>query len=242
MRVLISGDWHAGTSHAMRTIDRAVELGIDRIVQVGDFGFWPRFEQGLAFLDAVSEHASGHGVAVWFCDGNHEDHDELPHETALDPVEIRPQITWVPRGSVVEWAGRRILFFGGAVSVDQDSRVTGWTWFANEIPGETQWARARNAGPIDVVVAHDTVPDMPVQGLPPLSIPWSARRRASEHRKRLRELCKAHEPAWWFHGHFHQRASARLWGTRFESLGHDRGDFDESYLVLDLTTLELFGS
>ncbi len=241
MRVLISGDWHAGTAHAIRTIDRASELGIDRIVQVGDFGFWPRFDQGLAFLDAVSQHAVAAGVSIWFCDGNHEDHDELPHDAAAEPVEIRPGITWVPRGAVVEWTGRRLLFFGGAVSVDQDSRVTGWTWFANEIPDQTQWDRAHGAGRVDVVVAHDTVPEMPVRGLPPLSIPWSARRRASEHRKRLRELCKANQPVWWFHGHFHQRSSARLWGTRFESLGHDRGEFEDSYLVLDLVTLEQSG-
>lgn len=237
-RILISGDWHAGLDHSRRTIDRAAELGIDRVVQVGDFGFWPRFEQGQAYLDGVSEHARHRNVSVWFCDGNHEDHDELPHETATDPVELRPSLFWVPRGAVLEWDGRRLLFFGGAVSIDQDSRISGWTWFSNEIPSETQWQRAQRAEAVDVVIAHDTVPEMPVRGLPPLSIPWSARRRASDHRKRLRALCKELEPAWWFHGHFHQRASARLWGTRFESLGHDRGDFEQSYVALDLATLE----
>ncbi|HEY5684548.1 MAG TPA: metallophosphoesterase [Acidimicrobiia bacterium] len=239
MRVLVSGDWHAGSAHATRTIDRAVEFAVDRIIQVGDFGFWPRFDEGQSFLDVVSQEATSRGVHVYFCDGNHEDHDALPHGSAVGPVEIRPGISWVPRGTVLEWARRRLLFFGGAVSVDQDSRTSGWTWFANEIPDEADWQRAHSAGQVDVVIAHDTVPEMPVRGLPPLSIPWSARRRASEHRRRLRDLCRSAEPSWWFHGHFHQRASAQIRGTRFESLGHDRGDFDDSYVVLDLETLEL---
>ena len=238
MEVLFSGDWHAGTRFGIDTIDLAHDLGIDRIVQVGDFGFWPRFDQGRQFLGDVSDHAVSRGVGVWFCDGNHEDHDSLPHATATAPLPLAPAIHWVPRGCVVTWAGRRLLFFGGAVSIDQDSRLTGWTWFSNEIPSETAWLRASGAGPVDVVVAHDTVPGMPVRGAPPLSIPASARRRAREHRKRLRALRDAVEPALWVHGHWHQRATARIDGTRFESLGHDRGPMEDSYLVVDLATLE----
>jgi hypothetical protein len=236
-QVLFSGDWHAGVDHARRTIDLAVERGIRRIVQVGDFGYWPRFEKGQEFLQLTSQHATRSGVSIWFCDGNHEDHDALPHDDEVDPVELAPSIRWVPRGSVVEWDRRRILFFGGAVSVDQDSRISGWTWFADEIPSPKAWQRARNAGEVDVVVAHDTVPEMPVQGLPTFAVPWSARRRASEHRKKLRSLSQALSPAWWIHGHWHHRSSARLWGTRFESLGHDRGPFDSTFLILDLETL-----
>lgn len=237
MRVLFSGDWHAGASFACDTIDRAASLGIDRIVQVGDFGFWPRFDEGRLYLDTVSTHARARGVAIWFCDGNHEDHDSLPHDRAIQPVEVAPAIHWVPRGTVVEWVGRRLLFFGGAVSVDQDSRETGWTWFSDEVPSPAAWNRALSTGRVDIVVAHDTVPGMPVRGLPPLSIPWSARRRAADHRAQLRQLQQMVTPTLWVHGHWHQRATARIEGTRFESLGHDRGPFDASMLVVDLAEL-----
>lgn len=234
MRVLFAGDWHAGTDFALATIDHAVEEGIDRIVQVGDFGYWPRFERGLSFLDAVSRHALARGVSVWFCDGNHEDHDSLPHDARHDPVEVAPGVHWVPRGTVLEWTEARLLFFGGAVSVDQDSREAGWTWFAQEIPSQTAWQQALAAGPVDVVVAHDTVPGMPVRGLPPFSIPWSARRRAAEHRRGLQGLLETVQPALWVHGHWHQRATARIAGARFESLGHDRGPLAEAVLAIDL--------
>jgi predicted phosphodiesterase len=240
MQVLLAGDWHANTAHATAVLALAAELGIDRVVQVGDFGFWPRYEEGVAYLEAVSEATRRHGVEVWFCDGNHEDHDELPHDTSLEPVELFPGIRWVPRGTVLEWAGRRILFMGGAVSVDRDFREAGRSWFASEIPTAAQWARAGEAGRVDLVVAHDTVPGMPVKGTrPTLSIPWSARRRASDHRKRLRSLRDAVEPAVWVHGHWHQRATARLDGTRFESLAHDRVGLRGSVLVCDLGDLSL---
>lgn len=235
--MLFSGDWHAGTSFALETIDIAHDLGIGRIVQVGDFGYWPRFDRGVTFLSNVSAHAVSKGVAIWFCDGNHEDHESLPHARAEAPLEVAPSIRWVPRGTVLEWDGRRLLFFGGAVSVDQDSRQTGWTWFTEEIPSEAAWERAFAAGSVDIVVAHDTVPGMPVHGDDTLSIPASARLRAKEHRARLRRLQEHATPDLWVHGHWHDRATATINGTRFESLGHDRGPIEDSFIVVDLATM-----
>lgn len=235
MKVLFAGDWHAGTEFGQATIDLAADRGIDRIIQVGDFGYWPRIEQGAAFLEAVSAHAVRRGVSIWFCDGNHEDHDSLPHDSQVDPLEVAASIHWVPRGTVLDWAGKRLLFFGGAVSIDQDSRTAGWTWFTSEIPSPAAWHRAMHAGPVDIVVAHDTVPGMPVRGLPPLSIPWSARRRARDHRNSLADLRDAVTPAVWVHGHWHQRATARISGTRFESLAHDRGPLEDAVLAINLS-------
>ncbi len=236
-RVLFAGDWHANLAHAREVLRAAAAAGAERVVQVGDFGYWPRVDEGRRFLDEVAAGVAGTGAEVWFCDGNHEDHDELPHAEANAPVEVAPGVRWVPRGTVLTWDERRLLFMGGAVSVDQRSRTFGKTWFPEEIPSATQWQRGLSAGPVDVVVAHDTVPGMPVQGLPMFSIPWSIRRRAAEHRARLEELQRATRPALWVHGHWHDRASARLDGTRFESLSHDRGGLAGSVLACDLDTL-----
>lgn len=234
---MFAGDWHAGTEFAIASIDHAAERSVDRILHVGDFGFWPRHQQGLEFLKGVSDHAVERGVSIWFCDGNHEDHAELPHDSETRPVEVIENVRWMPRGTTLDWAGRRILFMGGAVSVDQFARFPGRTWFQAEIPTEAHWHRAMSTPDIDVVVAHDTVPGMPVSGRPSLSIPWSIRRRASDHRKRLQALQKRLQPSLWVHGHWHQRATATLGGTRFESLGHDRGPLEESVLFVELDDL-----
>lgn len=232
---MFAGDWHAGTDFAVASIDHAAERGISHVFHVGDLGYWPRHPQGEAFLRALSECATDRGVTVWFCDGNHEDHDELPHGTADGPVELIDGLVWMPRGSTLDLGGRRLLFMGGAVSIDQFARFPGRTWFAEEIPSESQWYRAMSTEGVDIVVAHDTVPGMPVRGRPSLSIPWSIRRRASDHRKRLQQLQRALQPSLWVHGHWHQRATARLAGTRFESLGHDRGELADAVLVTDLS-------
>jgi hypothetical protein len=240
MRILVAGDWHANGAHALATIDLAARSGIERIVQVGDFGFWPRFQAGRDYLAAVSHAARDRGVEVWFCDGNHEDHDSLPHAEADAPTKLAGGVIWVPRGVTVEWSDRKLLFMGGAVSVDRDFRTSGRTWFASEIPSDGQWRRAMRAGQVDVVIAHDTVPSMPVRGgVPQSSIPWSARQRAAEHRDRLEKLRDRTQPELWIHGHWHDRASARIAGTRFESLSHDRTGLAGSVLVCDLTDLSV---
>lgn len=236
-RVVFAGDWHANAEHARAVLELAAGIGASRVVQVGDFGYWPRVEAGRRFLDGVAAGVAATGVEVWFCDGNHEDHESLPHDDATDPVEVAAGVRWVPRGTVLSWEGRRLLFMGGAVSVDQRRRLPGETWFPSETPSEAHWERAMAAGAVDVVVAHDTVPGMPVQGLPFLSIPWSARRRAADHRGRLEELQKATRPELWVHGHWHHRASARLGGTRFESLSHDRSGLAGSVLACELDDL-----
>ncbi len=236
---MFAGDWHAGTNFATTAIESAAARGVEHIAHVGDFGFWPRHPDGRKFIDAISAACSDNDISLWFCDGNHEDHDSLPHDTASEPVEVAPRVHWVPRGTTLEWAATRLLFMGGAVSVDQFSRFPGKTWFPDEIPSNGQWQRAFAATDVDVVVAHDTIPGMPVSGLPALSIPWSIRRRASDHRKRLASLQKSLKPRLWVHGHWHQRKTATLSDTRFESLGHDRGPHSDAALFCDLPSLTL---
>jgi hypothetical protein len=239
VKIMFAGDWHAGIGFGTAAIASAAARGAEKIAHVGDFGFWPRHPDGQKYIDAISAACLEHDVTVWFCDGNHEDHDSLPHDTAWEPVEVARGIHWVPRGVTLEWASTRLLFMGGAVSVDQFSRFPGKTWFPNETPSPGHWQRAMAAADIDVVVAHDTVPGMPVSGRPALSIPWSIRKRASDHRKRLAALQKSLQPRLWVHGHWHQRATATLNSTRFESLGHDRGSDADAALFCDLPSLEL---
>ena len=237
MNVLFAGDWHANAHHARRVIEHAAHHGFDRVVQVGDFGYWPRFRDGISFLGAVSRAATEHGVTVHFCDGNHEDHFSLQHRSATAPVELAPRIWWVPRGSVLEWSDRRILFMGGAVSIDRHRRQPGVTWFVDEVPGPDSWERAATAGPVDIVVAHDTLPGMPVRGVPDRSVPEDLLAEAAEHRRRLGEVEAATNPALWVHGHWHQRRSWERQGCRIESLAADGHSIEDSTLACDLDRL-----
>lgn len=235
--VVVAGDWHADADHAVRVIDAAADRGMRRVLQVGDFGYWPRHPMGIRFLTRVAARCVERGVTVWFCDGNHEDHSRLLHGRAPGPIAVAPSVYWVPRGHVLEWDGRRVLFMGGAVSIDQPRRTPGFDWFPQEIPQDHDFERALAADPVDVVVAHEGLPGTPLKSTYTAFIPPEILELADTVRGRMGELAEALSPALWIHGHWHHRMSTDRAGVRVELLNESRGPFEETAIVLDLETL-----
>jgi hypothetical protein len=127
---------------------------------------------------------------------------------------------------------------GGAVSIDQPRRTPGFDWFPSEIPHEKDYRRALDAGHVDVVIAHEGLPDTPLESTYTAFIPPEILELADGVRSRMGELADALQPKYWFHGHWHRRMSAVRNGTRVELLNESRGPFEEALLVLDLETLE----
>lgn len=236
--IVLAGDWHADATHAVRVIDAAADAGVIGILQVGDFGYWPRHPQGRDFLVKVAARCVERGVSVWFADGNHEDHSRLDHRRAEHPVSVAPSVWWVPRGTVVEWAGRRVMFMGGAVSVDRPRRVAGIDWFQEEAPTVAQIERALANGPVDVVVAHEGLPDTPLVSTYGGYIPPEIAAHADRVRGLMGGIADALRPEIWVHGHWHHRMSARRNGTVVECLDESRGPFRDTSLICDLGTLE----
>jgi hypothetical protein len=235
--ILFAGDWHADAAHATIVIELAARMGVSRVVQTGDFGYWPRHPAGIAFLTKVAARCSELGVAVWFCDGNHEDHSRLRHGSATAPVQVMPSIWWVPRGRFVEWGGRRILFIGGAVSVDKPRRIAGVDWFEEETPSPEQLGRAATRQDIDIVVAHEGLPDTPLRSTFTDPIPEVLLTRADWLRREMGVIADTLNPSLWVHGHWHHRMSAVRGATRVECLNESRGPKHESVLACDLDTL-----
>jgi predicted phosphodiesterase len=128
MRILLAGDTHGNIGHLRHVLDEAARRGIDRVFQLGDFGYWEHELSGVRFLDEVHRAARSRGVTVYFLDGNHDKssliharYGELPdHEGFLT---VRGRIRYAPRGHAWQWDGVRFAAFGGARSVDKDWRV-----------------------------------------------------------------------------------------------------------------------
>jgi len=191
---------------------RAASEEVDVVLQVGDFGWWPRSgPYHRAFITELAQ-----SPVPWvFCDGNHEDHTALDQE-AGKPVELRSGVWHVPRGVQVSWSDRSFLFFGGAVSVDRHKRSEGWNWFREEIASAAQRERALAAGRVDVVVAHD-VPDGDVGlDLRPGVWPDELTEESAAHRRFCSELVDSANPALWLAGHYHQRTTGTLGDTTVE--------------------------
>ena len=108
-RILLVGDLHMNTLAAHQVIDHAQALGVDLILQLGDFGFWPRTSAGQKYLNEVESKLSTFGLDLWFIPGNHEDWTSL----AERPIEddglgiITEHIRGIPVGHRWTWRSTR---------------------------------------------------------------------------------------------------------------------------------------
>lgn len=207
-RVLVVGDTHGDKRWFHEVI--AKQAGkVDKIVQVGDFGWifpQPARERGLDVLNKVLDRA---GIDLVFLPGNHEDHPRLAELWGTCPRNadghalIRPRIAYTGRYSAWSWGRHRLGAVGGAVSVDRDWRVKaaarngGRThyWWPEEVLSEAEFEQAKALGRVDYLFTHDA----------PSSFPWPLKRDldSTANRQRMTDLGRALRPRTWFHGHYH---------------------------------------
>lgn len=164
MNIMLLGDTHGDRGFTLKAIRWAAENSIDRIVQVGDFGFWPRTNAGQKFLHDVGKQSVESHVPLYFIDGNHEDHlylkglrerhtgDSMIHFSKYGKYPI----TYIDRGARWEWGGVCFGAFGGAYSIDRRSRIEDsgtYGWFREETPDES---KIEMLGKVDVLITHDS--------------------------------------------------------------------------------------
>lgn len=211
-RVLLAGDWHGSLAQAKAVVRRAHEEMIRVVLQLGDFGIWPR---DSAFLNGLNELLEELDMLVFFVDGNHEDFDQL-YEYPLQEDGtrlVRSRIFHLPRGLRWEWYGVRFAALGGAHSVDRDMRTEGQSWWPQEWVNDEELELFRAGGPADVVLMHDSPWGAPnVITDSPLSQHNAMRYfgkhnidLATEHRRRLATAIDPTDPAQIFHGHYHEK-------------------------------------
>lgn len=136
MKVLSIGDTHCDSQSICNiAIPQAVRNDCKVIIQVGDFGYLEHVQAyGGKFLDTVSKHLVKHDVEMYWLDGNHENHPLLWEKyppTEWEPpadgakfCEIRPNLWYMPRGTVFTLGHVRCLALGGAFSIDKMRRLT----------------------------------------------------------------------------------------------------------------------
>lgn len=152
-RLAFTGDTHATARLLAQAHDKAVSAGAEALIQVGDLGVYEHARP--QFVRAAAKFT----IPVYFIDGNHEDYRlMIGWQARGEPVEWVPGLTWLPRGYVMDLAGIRVGFLGGAASIDYKHRTAGVDWFPDQ--EQATMAQARRLGSlldgerVDVLVTH----------------------------------------------------------------------------------------
>lgn len=205
MSALIVGDVHGRHTSIFRMIDQATSRGLTNVIQVGDYG--STFTR--TFIRKVEEYARKAGVTLRFADGNHEDHAflrSLP-KTRDGAHLVSGHVLYQPRGSVAEIDGARVMFFGGAVSVNKTYlKSRGKLWQEQEAITDIDVAVARRSDPVDVLISHDAPSSVTLpEDLFHLEASNVIKAEAHRNRELLQEVVEAVTPKAVYHGHYHRR-------------------------------------
>lgn len=102
MSILFVGDTHGSFAQVAYALLTAHSVGVDTVIQVGDFGYFEHLDDGILFLDQIEQLPAdlGSQMTLFFIDGNHECHPRLAQypldRDGLRPV--RPNLFHIPRG------------------------------------------------------------------------------------------------------------------------------------------------
>jgi predicted phosphodiesterase len=245
MKVLLAGDTHCNRSHVTYLFNVARDNDCSLIIQLGDFGFWPRHKQGSEYLEHCQGLAKRRGVELWWLDGNHEDHDfidafapekEKIYTTVGRRGALYPNLKYLSRGARFELDGVKFIAYGGAFSVDRAQGAKFVSWFPQEMI-DLGHVESLSNEPVDVLLSHDVPTGFTFhydEGST-LSIV------SKEARDALYKLVQKTKPKYCFGGHHHLNGT---WAIRHDN-GHAQcfilncdGTLTNSYAILDLDELK----
>ncbi|MGC0415074.1 metallophosphoesterase family protein [Embleya sp. AB8] len=240
MRILLAGDTHGNTRHMRLVLDAAAEADVDRVFQLGDFGYWEHEASGVRYLDEVDRAAHARGVDVYFLDGNHDKSGLLlasygDNRDDQGFVIVRPRVRYAPRGHRWTWHGTNLLAFGGALSMDREQRLAEERRRYEKALRKESFRAAAGRPPADVPdfagslwfpeeEAADTDVDAVLLDRSPVDIllthdkpvrttPAINRKadpRCLPNQQRIQRLVDAYRPTLAAHGHLHYRYTEQL--------------------------------
>ena len=201
--IYYAGDIHGVASYVADIDRKAVENGIETVIQVGDFGAgWNPHCSIIKYFEE-RERKGAPGPTWYTCGGNHDNwvHWEALREeqNGADAVRLAPGCFYVPRGTVLELDQVKHIFFGGAESIDKHMRTDGVDWWKEETPSRQDFEVFFDSMDLhkpEVVVAHEA----------PLRVDLSRPGRDSQPTPRnLENILRHcdHTPTHWYYGHHH---------------------------------------
>lgn len=264
---MVAGDTHGNTPFvAYYLIPVASALGVDQIIQVGDFGYWEHSPEGVDFLDSIDQVLGKAGIPLYWLHGNHDKTslllDKYKRLTIEGFIEVRKNVFYIPQGLSWQWQDNAMhpysadnagavtaRAFGGAYSIDKTWRLDierqrgepESLWFPEEEMTDADMdLLLAGAKPRTIVFSHDkprsSDPGVPLKDWP-----------ACQHNQdRLQRALLAHQPKMWIHGHLHHRYvnTVRCGDDKYTSViglsCDDRATDDEpthAFVILDIESV-----
>lgn len=229
MKILLAGDVHGRFPYLKLAMSYAKKQvpDLDLCIQVGDFGFYSSiFEAHLRDY--------GFPYKVLAIDGNHENHKWL-HKRMNKEFAASRNLEYIPRGTVMEFDGRKIGFIGGAMNVDrkQEGNVRFGTQNFISKKDVKHALEEFNKHELDVIISHSCphgigvgvvghpffLPTIMEHILIPYNLPATDINDCGEHA--LKDLWDGliHKPKHWIFGHFHYIHENTVDGTHFVCIG-----------------------
>lgn len=146
----------------------------------------------------------------FFIDGNHDNFSVLnPDSNNLQTIV--PNLVYIPRGYV----SNRVLFVGGAVSIDRKERVPGLSWFPAEELSQRQFHKIMSLNqPIEVFVTHDCGQYF-FENYIPHGDNWLYDLKTKPARQALDQIFNKFHPTLWIFAHHHISFDKTINNCRF---------------------------
>lgn len=213
MLTRLIGDTHGEWELYHQTATDAVNHGVERTIQVGDFGVG---FSGPYWHDRADEFA-------WdgthrFIRGNHD-----------DPARCKKMAGWIPDGRVEN----DVMFIGGAWSIDHMYRTPGVTWWEDEelsIEALYHMIDVYSMVKPRVMITHDcpqevSTPMFIQSGL--ALFKGNAKTIPTRTGMAFNTMLSIHQPDEWYFGHWHHSMQYKYGRTMFQCLGiHDFVDVE----------------
>lgn len=214
IKIMIVGDTHAGLKNILPKLSIAKKLGIQHVLQVGDFGYFPTNMEGLSFLDEIQVEAQKNNLSVYAIPGNHEDHDawEYAVKSTLPKHKgftlVRSRILLSPKVNTWRWDDKTFMVAGGAVSVDKEWRLAAEEracaprtyWWPNEELTDNDVQKIRMLGKkVDYLITHDASNNTAFR------FRLKTDPDSERHRRRIDSVISLTKPNMHFHGHYHTK-------------------------------------
>lgn len=212
-KIAVVGDLHGNTRAAVRLAKVISRHKINKIVQVGDFGLWDHFDDGITFLDTLNEELRRTGAKVYAIGGNHENWLRWNWYVENNPTDkygftmLRTHIMIAPKTFHWSWEGKQFAAAGGAVSIDKEYRLhrekesglgpNNLFWWDEQLLDTDVMAFPERK--VDYLFTHDCSNATPFRNRikPDMD--------SQIHRQRIDDVLRKCAPEIHFHGHMHTK-------------------------------------